>query len=304
MKPRSLKAGATIQFVTPASHLTEDKFVFVTGLLQDAGYRVKVAPHALDADGYLAGSDIDRANDLQAAFDDPETDAVLCTRGGYGCSRLLPLLDLERIAKSGKMFLGFSDITTLHLALNRLGMPTVHSPMALTLHYPRQPWVYESFLNVLRGDDPIPHSAPVGVPLVGGVAEGETIGGCLCLLCDSIGTPWGLQTDGRLLIIEDVDENPHRIDAMLTHLVNSGLAAKVAGFVIGEMTRTDERADKDIGAKPWREIVKDRLAPIGKPLIIDFPFGHAKNMLSLPLGVRARLDADTGRLHYVESLCQ
>ena len=304
MKPRSLRPGATIQFVTPASPLTEDKFTFITGMLQDAGYRVKVAPHALESDGYLAGTDQDRAADLQAAFNDPGTDAVLCTRGGYGCSRLLPLLDLDRIANSGKMFLGFSDITTLHLALNRLGMPTVHSPMALTLHYPRQPWVYESFLSALRGDDPIPESAPVGVTVVGGVAEGETIGGCLCLLADSIGTPWGLKTEGKVLIIEDVDENPHRIDAMLTHLLNSGLAVQASGFVIGEMTRTDERADKDIGAKPWREIVKDRLGPLGKPMIIDFPIGHAKNMLSLPLGVRARLDADAGRLHYVESLCQ
>ena len=126
----------------------------------------------------------------------------------------------------------------------------------------------------------------------------------MCLLTDSIGTPWGLQTEGKLLVIEDVDESPHRVDAMLTHLVNSGLAEQAAGFVIGEMTRTDERADKDIGARPWREIVQDRLAPLGKPTIIDFPFGHAKNMLSLPLGVRARLDADAGRLHYVESLCQ
>jgi len=304
MKPRSLRPGDTIQFVSPASPLTEDKLGFVTQLLSDAGYKTKISPHALDTDGYLAGTDKDRADDLQNAFDDPETSAVLCTRGGYGCSRILPYLDLDRIAESGKMFLGFSDITTLHLALNRLGMPTVHAPMALTLHYPREAWVYKSLLSTLRGDEPIPESAPIGTAVVGGIAEGETIGGCLCLLTDSIGTPWALNPTGKLLVIEDVDENPHRVDAMLTHLVNSGLAGRAAGFIIGEMTRTDDRCDEGIGAKPWREIVRDRLGSLRKPMMIDFPFGHAKNMLSLPLGIRARLDADAGRLTYVESLCR
>ena len=289
--------------MSPASPLTQDKLLFVTDLLAQEGYRTKIAPHALEADGYLAGSDEVRARDLQQAFEDPETDAVLCTRGGYGCSRIVPYLDLERIASSQKLLLGFSDVTVLHLALNRLGFPTVHAPMALTLHYPREQWVYESFKRVLRGEDPISNDAPVGTTVVGGSVEGTIVGGCLCLLTDSIGTPWGLETRDKLLLIEDVDENPHRIDAMLTHLLNSGLAAKAAGFVIGEMTRTDERADKDIGARPWRDIVRERLAPLGKPMIIDFPCGHAKNMLSLPLGIRARLDADAGRLTYVESLC-
>ncbi len=303
MKPKALKPGDTIQFVSPASSLTSDKTERICALLEGAGYRWKIAPHAFDAEGFLAGSDADRAADLQAAFADPETDAVLCTRGGYGCARLFPYLDLRSIADSGKMFLGFSDITTLHLALNRLGLATVHAPMALTLNYDREPWVYDSFLRVLKGEAPIPDEAPAGTTMVGGSAEGELIGGCLCLLTDSIGTPLGLNTEGKLLLIEDVDENPHRIDAMLTHLVNSGLAAQAAGFVVGEMTRTDERSDKDIGAKPWRAIVRDRLAPLGKPMVIDFPCGHAKAMLSLPLGIRARLDADAGRLTYVESLC-
>jgi muramoyltetrapeptide carboxypeptidase len=303
MKPRSLRPGDTIQFVTPASPLTADKLEFTTNLLNEAGYKVKVAPHALDSQGYLAGSDQDRAEDLQAAFDDPETSAVLCTRGGYGCARILPLLDFERIANSGKMLIGFSDITMLHVALNRLGTPTVHGPMALTLHYPREKWVYESFLQVLKGELAFPADVPQPTTVVGGVAEGETTGGCMCLLTDSIGTPWSLETEGKLVVIEDVDENPHRIDAMFTQFVNSGLAAKAAGFVIGEMTRTDDRADEAIGAKPWREIVRDRLAPLGKPMIIDLPMGHAKNMLTLPLGIRARLDADAGELTYLEPLC-
>jgi muramoyltetrapeptide carboxypeptidase len=303
MPLRPVNPGDTIAFATPASPLVAERLEFVTAVLSEEGYRVKVMPHALEADGYLAGDDATRAKDLQDAFDDPYIAAVLCTRGGYGCARLFPYLDLDRIAASRKMLLGFSDITTLHVALNRRGMPTVHSPMALTLSYPREPWVIESFRRVLRNDLRLPAEAPLPTTLVGGVAEGEVVGGCMCLLTDTLGTPEPLETEGKILLIEDVDEHPHRIDAMLTHLLNSGVAHAAAGFLIGEMTRTDERVDAAIGGKPWRTIVEDRLAPLGKPLVIDFPLGHAKNMLTLPLGIQARLDADAGTLTYLEPLC-
>jgi len=304
MKLRPLRPGDTIQLVTPASPLTADKLVFITDWLSELGYKTKVAPHALEADGYLAGTDQDRAADLMAAFEDPETAAVLCTRGGYGCARILPFLDLDRIVATRKMLMGFSDVTTLHSALNKRGMPTVHSPMALTLHYSREPWVYESMARVIRDDLTVPVEAPRATTIVGGTGEGITGGGCLCLLTDSIGTPNEFETEDRIIFIEDVDEHPHRVDAMLTHLVHSGLAQKATGFVVGEMTRTDQRADLDIGDKPWREIVTERLAPLGKPLVLDFPFGHMKTMLTIPFGIRARLDADAGTVTYLENLCE
>ena len=303
MKLRPLRPGDTIQLVTPASPLSADKLVFITDWLHRMGFKTKVAPHALDADGYLAGDDKDRAADLMAAFDDPETAAVLCTRGGYGCVRILPHLDVDRIVASRKMLMGFSDVTTLHSVLNKRGMPTVHSPMALTLHYSREPWVYESMARVLRDDLTVPVEAPRATTVVGGIAEGKTSGGCLCLLTDSIGTPNEFETQDRLIFIEDVDEHPHRVDAMLTHLIHSGLAEKAAGFVVGEMTRTDQKADMDIGDKPWREIVADRLAPLGKPTVLDYPFGHMKTMLTIPFGIQARLDADAGTVTYLENLC-
>jgi muramoyltetrapeptide carboxypeptidase len=303
MKPRALKSGSLICLVTPASPIAADKVERATALLEENGYRVKLGESVFASDSYLAGSDAERAADLQRAFDDPEVDAVFCTRGGYGCARLFPYLDLDRIASSGTMFLGFSDVTALHGALNRRGMPTVHAPMALTLAFDREPWVYESLLAVLRGDDPVHADAPKGQCVVDGVADGLLVGGCMCLVCDTIGTPEEVAFNGNLLLLEDVDEAPHRVDAMLTHLLNSGRAECVAGFVVGEMTRTDEKIDEGIGGKPWREIVRDRLEPLGKPLIIDFPVGHAKNMLSMPLGISARLDAREGSVSYLESLC-
>lgn len=303
-RPRALQPGSEIRVVSPASALTREEVARGQALLEAQGYRVTFAPHAFDRAGYLAGSDADRAADLMAAFLDPEVACVFCSRGGYGSVRLLDRLDLDAMAASGKLFAGFSDITTLHLALNRRGLTTLHAPMLLTLGTEREPWVEESLLRMLRGDVTQPETAPRAVTVSGGTAEGETAGGCVILLADAIGTADALDARGKIVFLEDVDENPHRVDAMLTHLRRSGSLDGVAGLVVGEMTRTDERVDPKIGAMPWREIVFDRLGDLDVPMVVDFPFGHAKNMLSVPFGVRARLDADAGTVTYLESYCE
>lgn len=302
-KPRALQPGDLIRIVSPASPLLMEKMEFCIDLLHSWGLRVDFGKHALDWTDHLAGSDEDRARDIQEAFEDPGVAAVCCSRGGYGCARLFPHLDLDRIVSHPKLFIGFSDITTLHLAFNQLGLPTLHGPMPLTLSSPRDAWVYESLRRNLFGDVSVPADAPKGITMVPGTAEGIVTGGCLCLLGDSIGTPFPLDCEGKIVIIEDVDENPHRIDAMLTHLLNEGSIKRAAGILIGEMTRTDERVDQGIGGRPWREIVRERFAPLGIPMIIDYPFGHAPNMMTMPLGVKARLDADAGTLEYLESPC-
>ena len=259
--------------------------------------------NALQRDGYLAGTDQERAMDLNEAFLDSEVDAVVCSRGGYGCARLLPHLELDKMAQSQKMFLGFSDVTTLHLALGRRGLVTFHTPMLLSFSVEREPWVVASFCALLKGNDPVLDAAPAAETVVPGVAEGVLHGGCLCLLTDSLSTPDSLDCDQKILLIEDVDEHPHRVDAMLTHLLNSGQLQKAKGIIVGEMTGTDEKPDPKIGAWPWKRIVQDRLLHLNVPTIVNFPIGHMKSMLSLPLGVRVRLDATAGRISLLESPC-
>lgn len=304
IKPRALRPGDTIAVVSPASPIDATKLEKGLEVLKSAGYQVLLGRHVLAADAYLAGTDEQRAEDLRWAFEQPEVAAIYCSRGGYGCARLLPNLDLDAMAASGKMFLGFSDITTIHLALNRRGLVTLYAPMALSFSVEREPWVYASFLDALLGRTDSPEGMPRAETLVEGVAEGDVTGGCLCLLADSLATPDALEARGKILIIEDVDEHPHRVDAMLTHLLNAGVLQTVSGIVVGEMTSTDEKTDASIGGRPWREIVRDRIAPLGIPAVLGYPFGHVRNMRTMPLGIRARLDANAGTLAYLEACAE
>lgn len=286
----------TLGLVSPASSIEAETVNAGEAFLKGLGFRLKRFPNILATHRHMAGPDEARAADLQAAFDDEEVDAVLCTRGGYGCARLLRLLDLDRMARSAKPFLGFSDITTLHLSLNRRGLPTLHAPMVTTFAKERAPWVADSFVRALAGDFALPKEAPRGQTIVGGTEEGIVTGGCLTLLTDSLGTPDAFCARGKIVLLEDVGEKPHRIDAMLTHLLNAGVLDGVAGFVVGEMTDTDEKGDPEDA--DWRTIVRERLEPLGVPMVFEYPFGHIDAMLTLPLGRQAKLDADAGTLTY------
>lgn len=297
-RPWPIEPGSLIRMVTPASPLDKESTQDAQKLLESWGYRVEFAPHAFDRHFYLAGSDEDRAADLTDAFLNSDASVVFCCRGGYGCARLFPYVDVRKLAASGKLLAGFSDITTFHLAFDRLSVPTLHAPMAITLSKQREPWVYESLRRSLLGEFNPPEGVSLGQCAVPGTAEGIATGGCLCLITDSIGTDFGIDAAGKIVFIEDVDENPHRVDAMLTHLLNAHVLDNCAGIVVGEMTRTDERQDASIGAMPWKDIVTDRLAQLKKPMIIDFPFGHAPNMLTVPFGVKAHLDASNCRLSF------
>ncbi len=302
LKPRALRPGDRVAIVAPSSPILPEKMENGLALLRELGLEPVLMPNVFERDYYLAGTDQQRAQDLSDAFSDPQFAGVICARGGYGCARLLPYLNFETMAATKKFFAGFSDVTTLHLALNKCGLVTFHAPMLLSWSRERQPWVRDSFARCLRGEDSIVN-CPRAETITEGPAEGVLTGGCLCLLTDSIGTEYAFDGTDKLVLIEDVDENPHRIDAMLTHLLNTGTIQKARGIIVGEMTGTDEREDATIGSKPWRDIFRERLGPLGIPMVFDFPMGHAATMLSIPLGVNARLDATAGTLTLLESPC-
>ncbi|MBA3725534.1 MAG: LD-carboxypeptidase [Armatimonadetes bacterium] len=301
-KPPAIAPGDTLAIVSPASACDESKLANGIKLLEDRGYKLVFGKACYDRCGFLAGADEARARDLHNAWFDQDIKGIICSRGGYGTARLMSLLDLDRMAAIPKLFAGFSDITTLHLALNRRGLATLHAPMVYSFVKERPAWVAEMWFDAFEGTAPIalPEGASRGKTLNEGSVESEVTGGCLCLLCDSLATPDQLDAEGKIVLIEDVDEPPHRVDAMLTHLLNAGVLQRAAGIVVGEMTATDAKTDEGIGGIPWREVVAERLSALDVPIVVDFPFGHQNEMSSLPLGIRARLDADTGELTYLE----
>ena len=301
-KPPAISPGDRIAVVSPSSSTLPEKIAPGIALLESRGYEVVLGKHAYDTEAFLAGADEDRVADLAEAWFDDSVAGIVFSRGGYGMGRLLPLLDLDRMVAKPKLVVGFSDATALHLALNQRGLATLHAPMLLSFVKERAAWVVDLWFQAMEGSAPValPDEAPRGDTVISGTAEGEVTGGCLCLLADSLGTPNAFSARGKIVIIEDVDEHAYRVDAMLTHLVAAGAFDGAAGIVVGEMTRTDEKADPSIPTKPWKEVITERLTPLNVPMIIGFPFGHGEHMASLPLGIKARLDADRGELVYLE----
>jgi len=304
MKPRHIRPGDRVGIVAPASPVTKEQLEPGLRLLEERGYVPVLGEHVWERDGYLAGPDQHRAEDIERMFADDSIRAVICARGGYGAARMLDHLDTSVIEENPKLLVGFSDITMLHLACHaEAGLVTLYGPMLITFSVQRPKWVADMWFRAMEVPEPLP-----ALPLDGhatcltpGVAEGLVLGGCLCLLTDSIGTPYEPDTAESILLLEDVDEQPHRVDAMLQHLKQGGLLGPAEGIVVGEMTRTDERPDPGIGVRTAASILADHLGGRGVPTVTCFPFGHMTAPLTLPLGIRARLDAEAGTLAYLES---
>lgn len=296
----------TIGVVAPSSALRDERLEKGIALLDGRGFRVARGEHLYDRHGYLAGGDAGRAADLNAMFARPDVDAIMCARGGYGAWRLLDRIDWEAARRNPKLFIGYSDITTLHLALERhANLVTIHGPMVVSHGGGLSDAASECFWRVVGDAAPLGRydtgDAPVR-PLVGGRAEGRLAGGCLALLAAAAGTPEAPDFTGRIVLIEDVDERPYRVDRFLHQLVRACHLDRAAGIVIGTVTDWNKGESDEQPAPPislddlWRELV----APLGVPTIAGFPFGHEPNPLTLPLGCLAALDADVGALTVLE----
>lgn len=297
--------------VAPASPPVDaDAVTRGVAALEGMGLRVRLGRHALARRGYLAGDDRERAADLMEMFLNPGVEGIVCLRGGYGSGRLLSWLDYRAISRHPKVFVGYSDITALHLAINRLaGLVTFHGPMVagdmgrgLTEysagHLRRALFDAAPLGPVANAPDaPRPHT------IRGGRATGLLVGGNLSLVVATLGTPYSIETRGRILFLEEVGEEPYRVDRMLTHLRHSGKLAQAAGVVFGECTGCKpgrERLDYP-GAPSARDVVAEVLAPLGVPALFGLTIGHGTHKATLPLGVRATLDADAGTLTIEEA---
>lgn len=312
IRPKRLSPGDTLGIIAPASAPPDPKNVDrAVAVLEKLGYQIKLAPNVSKRLGFLAGTARERASDLMRMFADKKVDAILCVRGGYGSAQLLPLLDYDLIRAHPKIFVGYSDITSLHCAfLVKAGLISFHGPMLNSdfAHQDLPDFTIQSFLQCLASrktpaDIATAYAGKTVKTLQRGIARGQLIGGNLALLGTLVGTPWQPAFKNKILFLEDVGEAPYRWDRMLTHLLNCGLLQQVAGIAIG--LNADCEDPKAKTTKEYRQtledVLKERLLSLNIPIVTGLPFGHVPHNATLPVGIRAELDANRGCLRLLES---
>ena len=295
VRPTRLAPGARVAVVAPSGPVAEERLQAGLDLLRGWDLDPLPAPHVLDRHaglGHLAGSDADRAADLQRAWCDPSVDAVLCARGGYGAQRVVDLLDWDAMRAAGpKVFVGFSDSTALHEAFAvRLGLVTLYGPVAAGIDFIKNTRAQEHLRATLFAPESVRTLTARGPALAPGRARGVTLGGCLTLLTTGYGTPHTRTgARGGLVLIEDVGEAPYAVDRALTQLLRTGWLDGVAGIGLGSWDRCGPY-------ELLRPVLVDRLAGLGVPVLEELGFGHCEGALTVPFGVGAELDADAGTL--------
>jgi muramoyltetrapeptide carboxypeptidase len=305
-----LRRGMTIGLVTPASNVPEDQDLQAAmDLVRSLGFIAKPAPNLFSRTQYLAGTDKERADDLNGMFADPEVDAIFCVRGGYGSGRLLRYLDYSVIAANPKIIMGYSDITALLNAIYlRTGIITFHGPIAGGNF---SDYTYDQYRKVLLepsasvriGEPPQFETRPGVVDwenrltaIVPGVAEGHLIGGNLSLMVTLLGTEFEPRFEGAILFLEDVSEPPYSVDRMLTHLWMAGKLEQLAGVALGKFTEDSY----DSNTFSMEQVLRDRFEPLGIPTLRGVMIGHIEDKAVVPVGVRARLDVAAGALTLLE----
>lgn len=310
-KPPRLKEGDVVGLVEP-SWSSGDRFdiALAAETVRAMGLVPKLGKHVGERHGYLAGRDEQRAADLNAMFADPAVRAIFAIRGGSGAARILPLLDWHTIRANPKLMIGFSDVTALHMAIAaRAGTPTLHAPMlSYSSHWGKLSW--DAFRAVaFEGATPT-YSNPAGkedrlVPRSGrirtfapGKASGKLLGGNLTVLTALMGTPYFPDFDGAILFLEEVEEAPYRIDRMLTQLALGGVLGKVAGVVFGQCTRCE--GGSMLGGFTVSEVLDHHLTRLRIPAFEGALVGHIPDQFSLPVGIRAEMDATAGTIRMLE----
>jgi muramoyltetrapeptide carboxypeptidase len=303
IRPKALREGDTVGLITPSSYVSDpDRLALAERTARYFGLVPKFGKNVRKREGYLGGTVAERLEDLHGMFRDPEVKGVFAIRGGYGASQLLDLIDYELIRAHPKVFLGYSDITALHLAIHKLaGLVTFHGPVTLSRF---TPYTQEHFRKALFSTEPMgrvtnpPDSDPLRPAhtlrtVRPGRARGPLMGGNLTLISTTMGTPYEIETAGEILFLEDVDEEPYSIDRMLTQLRLAGKLDAAAGVIFGECQDCRPREFKPSYESTLSvgEVVDEILGRLRMPVLSGLTIGHTDDQLTLPLGVRAELDA-------------
>jgi muramoyltetrapeptide carboxypeptidase len=311
IKSQALQKGDTVGFICPAAPAFDSEIVNMgIEALQKMGLKVRLGKHVFDRYGYLAGKDEDRASDINAMFADPSIKAIMAIHGGWGCARLLPLLDYELIRSNPKIFIGYSDITALLLGIHQ------HSKL-ITFHGNVGSGTFNSFTTgylektlfqteaftmtnpVEKGDNLVVSKDRI-FTIQSGKAQGRLVGGNLTVLSHLIGTPHLPSFDKAILFLEDVNEEVYKIDRMLTQLKLAGLMQNIAGFVFGKCTDCNP-SKGGFGSLTIEDLWNDHIKPYNIPAFAGAMIGHIPQKFTIPIGIMAEIDADAGSIRLLES---
>jgi len=311
IKPARLRKGDLIGLAAPGSFISDKELQESVSNLEKLGFRVFYTENILARHGYLAGTDAQRADDLHLLFSNKEVKGIMCARGGYGCSRILPLLDYELIRRNPKVLIGYSDITALCYGIfNNTGLTCFHGPVAIStfndfsvfyfnqvLVDPQPGLLLASAVNT----DPQKENYSI-VPIRSGKASGQLAGGNLSIVVSLIGTPYDIDYTGKIVFLEEIGEEPYRIDRMLTQMIEAGKFNKAAGIALGIFDKCEpkEKNPEFNFSFSLMEVLIDRLYNLGIPVIYGLSFGHITNKFTLPVGINAELDVDNHTLRLLD----
>ena len=294
IKPKSMNPGDCIGIISPSYWLSEDDLQRTASYLKANGYRLKLGPSNLLRRGPFAGQPQERADDIHRMFSDPEINAVICARGGYGANRVLPLIDYELIRENPKIFIGYSDITAYLTSITqKTGLVTFHGPMLVSYKKRFVKYNFELMEQVLTGKKEVKIEYPKALSpkvLKSGIATGPLWGGNITLLTNRLGTADYLDTDGVILFLEDLDEYLYAFERMLVQMRTAGLFDHIKGLIIGEL---DEFKDQEIPfERNTDQIVMDICGDLDIPIVSNFPCGHGTYQATLPISIPAELNAN------------
>ena len=295
IKPPALKSNATIGILSHSSWMNESDLKLAITVFEEKGYHLVLGESVFLKDHTFAGTPEQRANDINSMFANPDIDAIICARGGYGANRVLPLLDYDLIKANPKIFMGYSDVTAFLTSITqKTGLVTFHGPMLSSFKKGMVDYNFELIEKTLFGYESITIKSPRELQrrvLKSGKTEGPLWGGNMCLLINRLGTPDQLNTDGTILFIEDIGEYLYAIDRMMVHMKKAGMFDNIKGLIIWELVDMKDY-DEPFG-KSTDEIVMDVCGDLEIPIISNFPCGHGVYHATMPISIPVRLDSDS-----------
>ncbi len=300
--PPALQEGDTIGIISPASPMIRERLEKGIAYLKNRGFSVLLGKHVFDQRGYLAGADEVRVEDLHAMIANQDVKAIISSRGGYGTPRLLPFLDYQLIRKNPKILVGYSDLTSLQLAIySQTGLVTYSGPMvAVEMGKGMDPFTEEHFWPHLMAGQSYPEYPSVpDSPLVrvhSGKARGRLLGGCLSMINPILGTPYQPDFEGAILILEDVGEEPYRVDRYLSQFRSAGIFQQVAGIIFSQFVDCEPGDSPSLTVD---EVIEDYTHDLSIPIVKNFLYGHVDRKFTIPIGARVELDADSLKIRFL-----